>query len=716
MRSTAALLICAASIGTVLVFVESPVALSIVLTDGLPAILVLALAAVPGTVLLRAIVGNGMGGVGCAVYGAGLGVGILCLLEFGLGLAGRLDRASWIASFGAILLIATGTQALRIRRAIREDARVRLPSVEAAHWLWLAVVPFAAVTMVVATAPPGVLWPEEGNGYDVLEYHLAVPKTNYEAGRITCLPNNVYAAFPLNVEMLYLLAMVLRGGAIEGILMAQMFNALLACLAVAAVWASARPLGPRAAVVAGTLTGTCGWLVYLSGVAYVENGLVLFTALALGAWMRWYAAGAGGQVAEAGGRADPGADASRPDAFALLSGLFAGLACGCKYTAAVLVAIPLGIMFVWQALSARCGAACPAERRTAFRGSTSPPPESLRETGERYRGSGIRAPLLFALGLLGTFGPWLARNAVTFGNPVFPLATRWIGYRPGVWDAESESRWVRGHQPAEELRSPQGRIAMLWRGVLAHPRVGPAIWLLALAGAVTGRRMCGPLCAIVGMQILLWTGTTTLVERFAVPILPPLILLAAHAAADAGRARFAALAVAVMLGASANLYHIGGLYYDRSRLRDADGRVQKIPWHGQIEWFLDGQWPGTAHWGCIDRDLPREARVLLVGDARPFYVRRPCDYAVVFNPHPLARVVRDGRDAAAVLAWLRGSGFTHVYVDWAEMKRLRSTYGFWPEIDEALFVRLEGVGLRRHRDFAAGEGARPYGTIYEVPK
>jgi len=133
-----------------------------------------------------------------------------------------------------------------------------------------------------------------------------------------------------------------------------------------------------------------------------------------------------------------------------------------------------------------------------------------------------------------------------------------------------------------------------------------------------------------------------------------------------------------------------------------------------VQWFTEGQWPGTAHLGFINRELPANAKVRLVADARSLYVLRACDYCVVFNPDPLAEAVRETGEAAGVLDRLRRSGWTHLYVDWLEMRRLRATYGFPPEIREELFVRLEKVGLRRIKDFALDDRERPYGTIYEV--
>jgi hypothetical protein len=815
MRSSVALLAVAVSAVVVLILVESPAALEIALTDGVLAGVIIALAAIPGTMLLRvagvrplfrgsaAARGDGADGprrccvsreeekrmrpntavgmpahrpapavtrgrveeepLACRViFGAGLGVGLLCLLEFTLGVCGALGRGWWGATFGGIVLVSSIPYAPGIRRLVTPGAAFELSRVERRHWLWLAVAPFAALALIVATAPPGVLWPAEGNGYDVLEYHLAVPKQYYQIGHIFFLPNNVYSNFPFNAEMLYLLAMVLKGGAIEGIMLAQMFNAATAFLFVAAMWAAARPFGSTPALLAALLAGTCGWLVYLSGVAYVENTMLLFTALAFGAWIRWASAAPPLHKGGPGG-VERGQASIYCGPWPLLAGLFTGLACGCKYTAVIFIAIPLGVMFLVGWLSSRSPTG-PGE--VAF------PPSPSRD-GTR----GIaRALLLFALGVLVTFAPWLLKNAVFCGNPVFPMATAELGYRAGIWDKECEARWTRGHLPPPELRSLAGRLRMTWNAVIAEPLTGPALWLLAPLALALNARRCWPLAAVVTLQVILWAALTHLAERFAVPILPPLMLVAATVleggtvkrvprfaalfgrgdappSADCAKAsvretkmppaphgqarpkdsasldratpdmalperathHISSLAyAAVLLGAAANLYHIGGLYYDRTRFRRADGRIEKIPWQGQVQWFTEGEWPGTAHLGFINRDLPADADVLLVADARSLYVLRRCQYCVVFNPNPFAKAIREAGDAVGTLAWLRRSGYTHVYVDWMEMDRLRATYGFWSDINEELFVRLEKVGLRRVKDFPFAENQRPYGTIYEV--
>ena len=53
--------------------------------------------------------------------------------------------------------------------------------------LALVTAPFAALVLLVSTLPPGTIWRESGFAYDVLEYHLQVPKEYFLAGAVTYL-------------------------------------------------------------------------------------------------------------------------------------------------------------------------------------------------------------------------------------------------------------------------------------------------------------------------------------------------------------------------------------------------------------------------------------------------------------------------------------------------------------------------------------------------
>src|SRR5208337_2754538 len=95
------------------------------------------------------------------------------------------------------------------------------------------------VVTLAACFPPGILWGDEPNGYDVVEYHLQVPREWFEAGRILPLHHNVFSFFPFNVEMHYLLAMFLHDGPWAGMYLAQMMHVGFCLMAAWAVFALA---------------------------------------------------------------------------------------------------------------------------------------------------------------------------------------------------------------------------------------------------------------------------------------------------------------------------------------------------------------------------------------------------------------------------------------------------------------------------------------------
>jgi hypothetical protein len=190
------------------------------------------------------------------------------------------------------------------------------------------------------------------------------------------------------------------------------------------------------------------------------------------------------------------------------------------------------------------------------------------------------------------------------------------------------------------------------------------------------------------------------VDRFAVLILPPLMLLGGRAwSAWQGRFYRGIVLACVALSAAVNIEYMVGLYYDHLP------RGQAGPF-GRVDAFL------AAHWS---NELPADARVLMVAEARAYYVQRPASYTVVFSPNPLAERIREGAGPAELLGWLADRGYTHLFVNWAEIARLRRTYGFWREIDVPLFESMVAAGLLSVRNLTDLH-ERPIATLYRIPK
>lgn len=411
---------------------------------------------------------------------AGLGLGLIGILVLLLGLIGWLNRASAIVivAVGWLGYLAKSKQAYESRRW------------ERANWWWLLVAPLLAIVLVGVFELPGLLWQDEPLAYDVLAYHLQIPREWFELGRIVPLEHNVFSYFPFNVETHYLLAMHLRGGPWAGMYLAQLMHAVFVGLTVVAVYGAIRQTIPRTAVIAAVLTACTPWLIMLSPVAYNEGGLMFFTTLSV-AWMLQSARALTSQSTSGAGGSELRSKA--------ISGIFAGLACGTKLTAVpmLLLAMP----FVLDFYSRRA--------RTYFTG------------------------FLFC-GLL-SFSPWLIRNIAWSGNPVFPQGMMMFGR--GHFSIEQAQRWMAAHDPAPTDRSPAQRVAAAGREIVRNFRYGYVLLPLALVAAILAIRKPAVrmLTALLVIQFLIWIAATHLQGRFFVTAIPLAAMLIAQVEAAAWR-------------------------------------------------------------------------------------------------------------------------------------------------------------------------------------
>lgn len=663
-------------------------ALSIVL-DGAPALFIVGSACLGGLCLVPAFRLGELPIRWHLALGAALGLGAMSLLVLLAGLAGLLQRELWLA----ILAVALALGILRLRQILgQRPASLNIESPSSADtapldcggvaYLWILACPFLIFSLLAAVNAPGILWSHEGSGYDVLEYHLQMPKEYWHAGSIGYAAHNVYANFPANVEMLYLLTMVLLREDMEAGVTAQMIHLLLGLLTVLGAWVVGRDASPRAGVMSGVAMATAGWLPYLSGLAYVENGLLFSGVCAVGALLRGYRLLSNSQAPT--DLAD-----RRARCWILLAGAITGLACGCKYTAVPMLAVPLAV--------AAMGMPWPTVRKR------------------------VAAAAIFSMACLATFSPWLIKNLAMTGNPVFPLANTLFEATPEGWGAAETAQWNEAHLPVEHLRSVGQRVRVIWTQLAAdrYQRFGPLLIFLSLGGLAL-RRWRGPDVILLGLlvvQIGVWVFATHLFARFVVVSLIPMSLLAGRAFGlsqdreSRSSSASKSLVVLMVLGALWNLSFVVALHRAESPGGAPASAIHKI------DLVTDSPSESSdpnAYLGYINNRLADDARILMIGDARPFYIAREVDYCVVFNRHPFVTVIQNARNAGEISEWLRSKGYTHVLVHWAEARRLRQTYGFAHELGPALFDDLESHGIPLEREFIYARMRDRYISLFAV--
>jgi len=645
------------------------------LGESLLVVLWLAAAAGFGMALARLIFGRARP---AAPLQLALGVAAMIALAWALGTAG------WLNTWSAWALNGTGWALWVFMLKGRFTPPGPLP------WTAALAAPALALLAGAAVIAPGVLWKlhwkpsGEHLAYDVLSYHLQLPREWMQLGAIAGLQHNVYSYLPSGLEAAFCHVGWMRGGLVEAGLACQLLHAALAVLAAVTIATLVRqtlaavaarraaphdappasrrrfdnpardrdgrgPAPPHAAspsgvasyagAAAGAAYLATPWVIATGSIAYNEQAMV-----ALGA--------AGLAIALSPRDLAPGS-----------RGLAAGLLCGaaslCKLTAVGMFALPVALVLLW-------------------RGGLKPLPRLVALVG-------------FALAAALVIAPYALRNLVETGNPLFPMATGLFG--TGHWTLEQAARWQAAHMPHADWPERLGRfvdavLAAKWFGYLVFPLAAAGL-ALALARRAT-RRIAALLLIVVATQIAFWLAVTHLQSRFAIPLLAPACIalglgLGAAAGFNPARRLPAARRWLVLAAAAPLVGWLTFLSYDAyaaqanglaSRFADGIDRIARIP-----------------QWGAIN-DLPPGSRVYAEGYAIPLYVRRPIDYHTVWDRSRLGRWIEQ-HGVAGGLGKLREAGFTHLLVEQAMLERWMSegNYGYDPTITRRRLELIESAGL-----------------------
>lgn len=644
------------------------------------------------------------------VWSYGLGMSSLSLLTLGLGLAGCLSRWPVVGLLSALAALKPAVWTFERRRAARcrpspdatqrakdlgrgkkkaDATELRTPASDSGGFpgaVALAVCcPLFLLVMLLGAMLPAT-------DFDVLEYHLEAPKEFYLAGRVSFLPHNVYANMPAATEMLSLLSMVVAGDGWWGALVGKTVIFTFVPATALGLWcAGRRYFSPAAGAFAAAIYLTTPWAHRLAVVGWVEGASAFYLLMSVVAVLA--AVRRTGAVESTRGPPVPAlCDARKAGRWRLFltAGWFAGAAVATKYPAAVLVALPLGVAVIGRPW-------LPALRRRAAGFGSGTATDQVAGTGD---GAGLFVRIAvpagaFALGVALVAGPWLVKNFIATGNPTYPLLYRLFDGRN--WSAEQDARWTRAHRPPgysfAKLRESVVRVAAESDGL------SPLVFMLAPLAVVRrgNRGIAAWLCVYVGVYLTLWWLLTHRIDRFWVPLLPVLALVAGRGAdLSAGRvwvwARTGLLFSAVAFGFALNttLYDYHGYLADLPRVR-----------RELLEAIKPGIW-------AVNTRLPASAVILSVGEAAVFDFQPHVLYHSVFDDNRFERLVRN-RSATEAREGLGGLGVTHVYVDWAEIERYRRTYGYSDVVGPEVLRRLVDQRVLRS-PVAAG----PAQELYEV--
>lgn len=507
--------------------------------------------------------------------------------------------------------------------------------------------------------------------FDVLEYHLQAPKEFWQLGAIQFLPHNIYANMPLGIEMHALAWMSLIGGsdgwwwgALVGKVIIGWMAPLTAWLLAASLYEYSqreqatdieRDHGVLVALGAAVLYLTLPGIAEVSQFGQIDAAFGLYL-LATAVVAFYYAFGI-----EIGNRRTT----------AVLLGLFAGLAFTAKYPGLMFAVVPAWIVvFIKQCRR-------PIDVQSLCLQSA-----------------------YLALGILISAGPWLVKNAVLCGNPVYPLAGSLFGGK--TLDTEKIEQWQRAHA-IPVLKDAEGHdVRYSWRQAiaalqqLAYKSPIPSSILVPLLVIGT---LCNPrretwwwLCWLTG-GLAVWWFMSHRLDRFWLPLLPIASWLASQAILPLFKmAAGIPLAVVLTIGVSHSL-----LFFASPPLNDprylVSLQAQRYDWKGEEFTRV------SKVIGWLNDNLNSGDRVLMVGQAAVFDLAVAFDYSTCFDESKWD-IVAGAIDAAERQRKFHELGITHVCIHWGEIERYRSpgNYGFRSKITQQQVAEFLAAGILSEMD------------------
>ena len=549
--------------------------------------------------------------------GATLGLGLLGTVVLGMAIAHGLYRWAGYAVLLALGLAAR-SEVRTLCRWLRSGSR-RLRSL-GSPWLCLYASLIGLLSLGSALLPP--------IGWDALVYHLPGPRLYLEAHRLVAAPENFYLNWPAQVEMLFTWGLLLKGDTL-----AKLFHWTFWPLTTALLYAlTRRSVGTRAGWWAVALWASIPFASELAGTAYVDLGLTAFVLAGFYAFLRWTESQSKGWLA--------------------LSALFTGLGLATKYMAAVwLVALVLLLAY-----------------------------HALRHHRQTIGWSVIRASMFTVVVAL-VAAPWLAKNWIVTGNPVYPFLFGGEGWNP---TREAWLTWP-GHIYS---RNPLDYLALPWLATVLgtsgsaafDATLGPLLLcLVPLAFLLRGRpRAVNYGLALVGGQLAYFAATihryVYLAEtRLLLPAFPLLCLAAAFAlhrlpAWDRKPFRLSRVVGGVVaLVLAANLLtetHAFLAVRPLARLAGLESREDYLARR------LGAHFEAMRY---VNQHLPESAKVFFLWEPRSYYARRPVQAdATLDNLAQLRLAWGSANDPpGAALAALRAGGFSHLLLYRAGLAFLR---------------------------------------------
>jgi 4-amino-4-deoxy-L-arabinose transferase-like glycosyltransferase len=480
---------------------------------------------------------------------------------------------------------------------------------------------------------------------DALTHHLAVPKLYLKHGGIYQIPFIQFSYFPMNLDLLYLISLYFGSDIIP-----KYIHFAFALLTAFLIFSYLKKrIGLHYGLLGAVLFLSTPIIARLSITVYVDLGLIFFSAGSLLLLLRWVESGF-------------------EHRFLALSAVCCGLAMGTKYNGLItFFLLTLFVPFIYSRYS--------KDNKSAV-------VQPLQY-----------GALFFTISLL-VFSPWMIRNYMWTGNPLYPLYDGWFNMENPIHSSSIGLFTYRSLVYQEEW----WQIALLpirvfFQGQDGDPqyfdgRLNPFLLLLPLfAISRIGKEsdtMRMEVKVMVYFSLLFFAFaffSSGLRVRYISPIIPPLVIVSIFGlrrivlqvrALRIRLLRDIGLAGALLIICFAlwmNFRYIADQYAYIDPFSYLGGTVSRAEY---IERYRS-EFPAMQY---INEKVPLDARILFLFMGKRGYY---CDRAYIFDMNNSRSMIKEflkaSHSAEDLLVRIQGSGITHLLIHYRIFDRwVRETF------------------------------------------
>ncbi|MCH7590228.1 glycosyltransferase family 39 protein [PVC group bacterium] len=465
--------------------------------------------------------------------------------------------------------------------------------------------------------------------YDGLEYHVGAPMQYIRDGRIHFLEENVYASFPALVEMFYLWGLVS-----VDMLAPKLIHAALGLMSLYLIFVIGRDFFSRTAGWLGALFfAVYPGLFLLTTQVYIDLGVLFFGLLTVLVMFQWCK--------------NPG----QAKKFSSAIGFFVGCACACKYTAVLLWLLP-----VWILLNVILKMKKMSLKEYVFHNGC-----------------------FFVMALLAVM-PWLIKNTVFSGNPVFPFLYEWLGGRG--WTQELSDLFMTSHLP---LKFDLNVLKETW---IRNHQLN-VLLIVFIPGLILEWKEKNLFSMITGLLVLmmlvlfhLWTKS---LWRFFIIGAGLMALLSARGLCLMFKyLKNRVVRVGLVLVICAGVLYGVVLNIVFLISQEALGVIFGVE---SPKTYLSRRlphYPAVEYLNRLELNRSKE-KILFVGESRIFYIEQPIISGTAFNKNVLEEIFRTGINYRDIYEDLRARHISYIFINFSEVSRLEKSYGYLKDFDWGRF-------------------------------